>query len=53
MREKLDTMTGTGRAEKDKRVGRNGIIYLLGLALVSALVLMVDAREVGYDYGDG
>jgi hypothetical protein len=34
---------GTGSAEKDKRVGRNGIIYLLGLALVCALVLMVDA----------
>jgi hypothetical protein len=40
-----DTMMGTGRAEKirETRVGRNGIIYLLGLALVCALVLMVDA----------
>jgi hypothetical protein len=38
-------MIGVGREKKrrETRVGRNGIFYLLGLALVCALVLMVDA----------
>jgi hypothetical protein len=36
-------MIGVGRAIRKTRVGRNDIIYLLGLALVCALVLMVDA----------